>query len=61
LNIKSRYAALLILLGSLTILFGAALKAEDSMYTNLLFISGLLINFIGAIVLVINMYHKRRN
>jgi len=59
LNVKSRYAILLIILGLFCVLYGSVLRAENSPYTTLLFLIGLTLNFIGAIIFVINMYHNR--
>lgn len=41
------------------ILFGAMLKVQQNSYTNFLFIAGLGLSLVGAVIFVINMYHKR--
>jgi len=50
---------LLIFLGLFCVLYGSVLRTEANPYATLLFLSGLAMDFVGAIIFVINMYHKR--
>ncbi|GAA4437748.1 hypothetical protein GCM10023091_17380 [Ravibacter arvi] len=58
-NVKNRYALLFLITGQVMILFGAMLKVQQNSYTNFLFIAGLGLSLVGAVIFVINMYHKR--
>lgn len=46
-------------MGALAVVFGSALKVQHNPHVNSVFIGGLATSFVGAIVFVINMYHKR--